>query len=332
MPATTLTLNRKFSLYETLLFKVFDKLILGSLELELPDGHTLYFGSGNEVKARIRVSNNDFFVKSVLYGDIGFAESYMDGDWHTENIYDIIHWFIINLDRNPALTGKGIRKYALNLFRVVNSMYHSARKNTIDGSKKNIAEHYDLGNDFYKLFLDKSMTYSSAIFKTSDQSLEEAQFEKYDRLCRQMKLQSTDHVLEIGSGWGGFAVHAVRNYGCRITTVTISDEQFKYARALFEREGLLDKIDIHLQDYRTLEGNYDKIVSIEMLEAVGHRYLPVYFSKVHELLKPNGSIALQVITSQDKRYEEFRVFASSFCIFNIPIMLSSLLVSNSSSQ
>lgn len=306
MPATTLTLNRKFSLYETLLFKVFDKLILGSLELELPDGHTLYFGSGNEVKARIRVSNNDFFVKSVLYGDIGFAESYMDGDWHTENIYDIIHWFIINLDRNPALTGKGIRKYALNLFRVVNSMYHSARKNTIDGSKKNIAEHYDLGNDFYKLFLDKSMTYSSAIFKTSDQSLEEAQFEKYDRLCRQMKLQSTDHVLEIGSGWGGFAVHAVRNYGCKITTVTISDEQFKYARALFEREGLLDKIDIHLQDYRTLEGNYDKIVSIEMLEAVGHRYLPVYFRKVHELLKPNGSIALQVITSQDKRYEEFR--------------------------
>ena len=306
MSSTTFTLDRKFSLYETLLFNVFNKLPLGSLQLELPDGHTLYFGNGNEVKARIRVSNNDFFTKSVLYGDIGFAESYLDGDWHTDNIYDIIHWFIINLDHNPVLTGKGIRKYALNLFRVVNNAYHTARKNTISGSKKNIAEHYDLGNDFYKLFLDKTMTYSSAIFKEPDQTLEDAQTEKYDRLCRQIKLNAHDHVLEIGSGWGGFAVHAVRKYGCRVTTVTISEEQFKYAYERFEREGLADKIEIRLQDYRTLEGCFDKIVSIEMLEAVGHDYLPVYFKKVDELLKPQGSIALQVITSQDKRYEEFR--------------------------
>lgn len=306
MSSTTLTLDRKFSLYETLLFNVFNKLPLGSLQLELPDGHTLYFGNGNEVKARIRVSNNDFFTKSVLYGDIGFAESYLDKDWHTDNIYNIIHWFIINLNHNPVLTGKGIRKYALNLFRVVNNAYHTTRKNTIRGSKKNIAEHYDLGNDFYKLFLDKTMTYSSAIFKTPDQSLEDAQTEKYDRLCRQINLNANDHVLEIGSGWGGFAVHAARNYGCRVTTVTISEEQFKYACERFEREDLTDKIDIRLQDYRTLEGSFDKIVSIEMLEAVGHDYLPVYFKKVDELLKPQGSIALQVITSQDKRYEEFR--------------------------
>ncbi len=306
MPSTTLTLDRKFSLYETLLFNVFNKLPLGSLQLEMPDGHTLYFGNGNEVKARIRVSNKDFFTKSVLYGDIGFAESYLDGDWHTDNIYDIIHWFIINLDHNPVLTGKGIQKYALNLFRVVNIAYHTARKNTISGSKKNIAEHYDLGNDFYKLFLDKTMTYSSAIFREPDQTLEDAQTEKYDRLCRQIKLNDHDNVLEIGSGWGGFAVHAVRKYGCRVTTVTISEEQFKYAYERFEREGLADKIEIRLQDYRTLEGCFDKIVSIEMLEAVGHDYLPVYFKKVDELLKPQGSIALQVITSQDKRYEEFR--------------------------
>ncbi len=164
MSSTTLTLDRKFSLYETLLFNVFNKLPLGSLQLEMPDGHTLYFGNGSEVKARIRVSNNDFFTKSVLYGDIGFAESYMDGDWHTDNIYDIIHWFIINLNHNPVLTGKGLRKYALNLFRFANNAYHTARKNTVSGSKRNIAEHYDLGNDFYKLFLDKTMTYSSAIF------------------------------------------------------------------------------------------------------------------------------------------------------------------------
>ena len=192
MPSTSLTLDRKFSLYETLLFNVFNKLPLGSLQLELPDGHTLYFGAGNEVNARIRVLNNNFFTKSVLYGDIGFAESYLDGDWHTESIYDIIHWFIINLDHNPALSGKGIRKYVLNLFRLVNTAYHSTRRNTIAGSKKNIAEHYDLGNDFYKLFLDKTMTYSSAIFKTPDQSLEDAQTEKYDRLCRQINLNANE--------------------------------------------------------------------------------------------------------------------------------------------
>ncbi len=306
MPSTTLTLNRKFSLYESLLFKVFNQLPLGSLELELPDGHVLYFGSGNEVRPRIRVINNDFFSKCVWYGDIGFAESYMDGDWHTDNIYDIIKWFIINLNYNPILTGKGVRKYAINFMRLANKLYHNTRKNTIEGSKKNIVEHYDLGNDFYKLFLDKTMTYSSAIFETPDQSLEDAQTEKYDRLCRQIDLKASDHILEIGSGWGGFAVHAAKNYGCRVTTVTISDEQFRYAKERFEREGLQDKIEIRTQDYRTLEGNFDKIVSIEMLEAVGHEYLPVYFKKVHELLKPNGSIALQVITSGEKRYEEFR--------------------------
>lgn len=306
MPSSALTLTRKFSLTETLLFNVFNKLPLGSLKLELPDGHTMYFGGGNEVKANIRVSSNNFFTKSVLYGDVGFAESYLDGDWHTDSIYNIIHWFIINLDYNPALSGKGIRKYALNLLRVVNNLYHSARKNTIAGSKKNIVEHYDLGNDFYKLFLDKTMTYSSAIFASPDQSLEHAQSEKYDRLCRQIKLTSSDHVLEIGSGWGGFAVHAAKNYGCRITTITISEEQFRYAKARFEAEGLDDKITILCQDYRKLEGSFDKVVSIEMLEAVGHEFLPVYFGKIDSLLKPNGSVALQVITSQDKRYEEFR--------------------------
>jgi cyclopropane-fatty-acyl-phospholipid synthase len=230
----------------------------------------------------------------------------MDGDWHTDNIGDIIKWFIINLNYNPILTGKGIRKYAINFMRLANNLYHSTRKNTIEGSRKNISEHYDLGNDFYKLFLDKTMTYSSAIFNSPDQSLEDAQREKYDRLCRQINLKSDDHLLEIGSGWGGFALHAAKNYGCKVTTITISEEQFKFAKARFEREGLQDKIDIRMQDYRTLEGTFDKVVSIEMLEAVGHEYLPVYFKKVDELLKPNGTIALQVITSGEKRYGEFR--------------------------
>lgn len=306
MPSTALTLNRKFSFYETLLFRVFNKLPLGSLEVELPDGHTLCFGNGTQVKARIHVTNPVFFSKSVLYGDIGFAESYMDGDWQTDSIANVISWFIINLDCNPVFTGKGLRKYAINFFRLANTFYHRARKNTIQGSKKNISEHYDLGNNFYNLFLDKSMTYSSGIFAEPDWTLEQAQYEKYDRLCRKLNIKPSDSVLEIGSGWGGFAVHAAKNYGCHIKTVTISEEQFKYAKERISREGLEDKIEILLQDYRTIEGSFDKIVSIEMLEAVGHEYLPVYFKKCNELLRKNGSIGLQVITSQDKRYEEFR--------------------------
>ena len=265
MSSSTLTLTRKFSLYETLLFKVLNKLPLGSLQMDMPDGHTLYFGSGNEVKALVRVKNPVFFTKCVLYGDIGFAESYLDGDWETDSIANIVTWFIINIDHNSVLAGRGLEKYISNAFRFINKLYHKSRKNTIDGAKKNISAHYDLGNDFYSLFLDKTMTYSSAIFQSPDQPLEEAQFEKYDRLCRKLKLSPQDRVLEIGSGWGGMALHAAKNYGCHVTTVTISEEQYKYAKDLFAREGYADKIDIRIQDYRTLEGNFDKIISIEML-------------------------------------------------------------------
>lgn len=307
MSSAALTLSRKYTLYETLFLRILNKLPIGHLELEMPDGDKLYFGQGgHSVRAKIQIVNQSFFSKCALYGDIGFAEAYIDGDWQTNSIADVIAWFILNINHNPMLTGSGLKRYASNLFRFVNKLYHNTRKNTIDGSKRNISEHYDLGNDFYRLFLDKTMTYSSAIFQTPDQSLEDAQFEKYDRLCRYLRLKENDHVLEIGSGWGGFALHAARNYGCRVTTVTISEQQFTYAKALFEKENLSAKIDIHLQDYRTLEGSYDKIVSIEMLEAVGHEYLPSYFKKVNTLLKAGGSIALQVITSRDKHYEKFR--------------------------
>lgn len=307
MSSVVLTATRKYTFYETLFLRILNKLPIGYLELEMPDGHKLYFGNGgHSVRANIRVLKQSFFTKCARYGDIGFAEAYIDGDWHTSNITDVIAWFILNINHNPMLTGPGLKRYASNLFRFVNKLYHNTRKNTIVGSKRNIAEHYDLGNDFYKLFLDKTMTYSSAIFETPEKSLEEAQFEKYDRLCRKLELRKDDRILEIGSGWGGFALHAAKYYGCRVTTVTISEQQFIYAKALFEKECLTEKVEIRMQDYRTLEGSYDKIVSIEMLEAVGHRYLPVYFAKVNGLLKPGGSIALQVITSRDKHYEKFR--------------------------
>jgi cyclopropane-fatty-acyl-phospholipid synthase len=306
MNSSVLTLSQRFSVYETIIVKLFNQLPNGTLSMQCADGRELRFGNGNEVHANIRITNDDFFTKCVLHGDIGFAESYMDGDWHTTSIADVVTWFILNLEHNPWMSGKGLKRFTGNFMRGVNKLYHAARKNTIAGSRKNISEHYDLGNDFYGLFLDKTMTYSSAIFSSPDQSLEDAQFEKYDRLCRTLKLKPTDHLLEIGSGWGGMAAHAAKNYGCRITTVTISEEQYKYAKDRFVREGLDGQIEILLQDYRLIEGTFDKIVSIEMLEAVGHEYLPQYFKKCNGLLKPGGCIALQVITSRDKRYDEFR--------------------------
>ena len=306
MPSTTISLTRNFSFYESILIRVFDALPLGRMQLELSDGRKMYFGNGEGQRCVVRVSNPEFFQKCVLYGDIGFAESYVDGDWNTDSLSDITAWFILNIDYCAALTGKGFRKYFGNALRFGNKLFHYTRKNTIEGSRKNISEHYDLGNDFYSLFLDKSMTYSSGIFRTADTSLEEAQVEKYDRLCRSLALKSTDHLLEIGSGWGGMAIHAATHYGCKVTTVTISAEQFKYAKALIEKEDLQHLIDIRLEDYRNITGSFDKIVSIEMIEAVGHEYVPVYFAKCNELLKPGGAMALQVITSQDGRYKEFR--------------------------
>ncbi len=306
MSSATLSLTRRLTFYESVFVNLFSQMPKGQLHVQWHDGREYHFGEGNEVKASIRVTNSSFFTKCALYGDIGFAESYLDGDWHTDSIANVITWFIINLNHNPALTGKGLRKYTSNFFRLANRIYHAVRKNTLTGSKKNISEHYDLGNDFYRLFLDDTMTYSSAIFKNATTTLEEAQAEKYDRLCRNINLKPSDHVLEIGSGWGGFALHAAKNYGCRVTTITISEEQYKYAKERFKKENLTHKIEIRLQDYRKVEGSFDKIVSIEMLEAVGHNYLPVFFGKCNELLKENGSLALQVITSHDKRYAEFR--------------------------
>jgi cyclopropane-fatty-acyl-phospholipid synthase len=306
MSSTTLSLTRKFSLYEAILLRIFDKMPYGRLQLELPDGRKIFFGNGEGQRASVRVSNNIFFTKCVLYGDVGFAESYIDGDWNTDSIADVVGWFILNIDQCSVLTGKGLRKYVSNMLRFGNKLYHTTRRNTIDGSRRNISEHYDLGNDFYSLFLDDTMTYSSGIFRTSDTSLEAAQAEKYDRLCRNLELKSTDHLLEIGSGWGGMAVHAAKNYACKVTTVTISEEQFRYAQERITKEDLEHLIDVRLEDYRHISGSFDKIVSIEMLEAVGHEYIPGYFAKCNELLKPNGAMAIQVITSQDRRYQEFR--------------------------
>lgn len=321
--------------YRRIVMQSLEQMTLGCLHLELPDGTRKTIGSTDAViSANVRITNWDFFKRCVLFGDVGFGEAYVDGDWETDDITRVISWFILNVENSPAMSGSRTKKLVINLLGWQNRIGHLLRPNSLNTSRRNISEHYDLGNDFYKLFLDPTMTYSSALFEPGraelplrpnsigEQSeavglaneaaqqrsptLESAQTAKYDRLCQQLKLKPGEHVLEIGSGWGGFSRHAAKNYGVKITTVTISEEQFKYARDLFQKENLAGQIEIKLQDYRQLTGRFDKIVSIEMLEAVGDAYLETYFAKCHELLKKDGLLALQMITCPDSRHDSLR--------------------------
>lgn len=299
--------GRMMSIYEKIALKLLASLTKGSLTVTLSDGTIIRMGEKDSpFKATLRINNSEMFRKSILYGDVGFGESYVDGDWDTDSVTNFISWWILNYENNPSLSGSRRKFSPMGLLQAIDRFGHVFRANTVPGAKKNIAEHYDLSNDFYGLFLDGSMTYSSGLFDNRTISLEEAQFQKYDRLCQKLHLKPSDHILEIGSGWGGFAIHAVKNYGCRVTTITISKEQYEFAKERFTREGVADKIDIRLQDYRLMDGAYDKIVSIEMLEAVGHDFLETYFEKCHQLLKQNGLLGLQVITSPDSRYDQFR--------------------------
>ena len=302
-----LTSGKRWEVYEQLLHCVFLPMTRGLLKLILPDGERLDYGDGSDgVEATIRVNNYDFFKKCVLFGDVGFGEAYVDGDWETEDITKVIEWMILNVENHPTMMADRQRKSKVNFLKIFNTWAHLLRENTTKGSKKNISVHYDLGNDFYELFLDATMTYSSAYFRNSNQSLAEAQVAKYDQLCHKLRLKSTDHVLEIGSGWGGFAIHAAKNYGCTITTITISRRQFEYARQRIQTEGLEKKIHIQFRDYRDVKGKFDKIVSIEMIEAVGHRFLKTFFQQCHRCLKSDGLLGIQAILSPDHRYESFR--------------------------
>jgi cyclopropane-fatty-acyl-phospholipid synthase len=299
--------ERPAGFYQRIVLQSLERMTLGCLHLELPDGSQRIFGRPHEkISARLRILDWGFFKRCVLFGDIGFGEAFVDGDWDTDDITRVIQWFILNVENAPGLSGSRGRKFLINLLGWQNRLRHLLRPNSLDTSRRNIAEHYDLGNDLYRLFLDPSMTYSSALFDSPGQSLEQAQTAKYDRLCRQLKLRPGEHVLEIGSGWGGFSKHAAGNYGVRVTTITISEEQYKYARELFQRENLADRIEIKLMDYRRLQGQFDKIISIEMIEAVGEAYLETYFAKCHQLLKKDGLLGLQMITCPDARYDSLR--------------------------
>lgn len=293
--------------YEKLVMRSLGKMSHGGLRLTLPNGCERLLGEpGAEVTAEMRIQDAAFFQKVALFGNVGFGESYTDGDWDTPDIAAVVSWFISNLARTPEYAGSSGKVAFTNLLRVVNKTYHLLRPNSVTTSRRNIAEHYDLGNDFYSLWLDETMTYSSALFEEPDMDLADAQWAKYDSLCQKLELQASDHVLEIGCGWGGFCTHAAREYGCRVTAVTISEEQQKFATERVAKEGLSDRIEIRLQDYRHVTGRFDKIASIEMLEAVGDAYLETYFAKCHEVLKPCGLLAFQAITVPDCRHQSLK--------------------------
>ncbi len=293
--------------YRSIVLKVMEPMTEGYLRMTLPTGQHLTFGrKGSAAEADIQILNDDFFRKCVLHGDIGFGESYVDGDWETSNIVKVVEWMILNAETHPTLMGSRQKRTRLNLLKILSRFQHHLNQNTVAGSRKNIREHYDLGNAFFETFLDPGMTYSCAYFKNDYQSLGEAQSSKYEVMCRKLLIRREDHVLEIGGGWGGFAEFAAVNLGCRVTTATISKEQYEFMQKRFKEKGLSHQIHVELSDYRHLKGRYDKIVSIEMIEAVGHDFLGEFFAQCHHLLKPNGLLGLQMILSPDHRYESFR--------------------------
>ena len=286
----------------------------GRMKIELPDGTSAVFGSaeaslplGISGAAHIRVKREAFFKKCVLTGDIGFAESYMDGDWSTPDLSAVIAWFILNIENAPTMSGSGrARTAALNLLRFTNRIGHALRPGSRRAARRNISEHYDLSNDFFSLFLDPSMMYSAARWTSPGQSLEEAQRGKNEQLCSLLRLSPSDHVLEIGTGWGGWAIQAASTRGCRVTTVTLSRQQFDHATKRVAEAGLSERVSVRLHDFRDIEGTYDKVVSIEMVEALGHGYLPDFCRVVSRALRPEGLLAMQFITCPDSRYDQFR--------------------------
>jgi len=279
----------------------------GYLHITLPGGEVMELGDkGHELHADVTVHDDHFFKRAFLYGDIGFAEAYMASEWSSGDLTKLLSWFLLNIENSPTLSGSRVRALALNAFQFVNKLFHNKRKNSLNGSKKNISEHYDLSNEFFSLFLDTTMTYSSAYFTKPDLALEHAQYEKYESLCQSLKLQPADHLLEIGTGWGGFAIYAAKKYGCRITSVTISKQQFEFAQERIQKENLQDRIELQLKDYRKIEGAFDKVVSIEMIEAVGAKYLNTYFNKIQSVLKPHGVVAIQAIICPDSRFDSLK--------------------------
>lgn len=246
----------------------------------------------------LQVLSPAFFARTAFGGSVGAAESYMDGEWRCDRLVDLMRLLI----RNRSLLD-GMENGNAAIKGWLMKAAHALRRNTRAGSRRNIAAHYDLGNELFALFLDSSLMYSSAVFESEHDTLEQASARKLQLICDTLQLGPSDHLVEIGTGWGGMAIHAAKHTGCRVTTTTISREQHALAAGRIQAEGLQDRITLLLQDYRVLEGRFDKLVSVEMIEAIGHHYQDIYFAKCSELLKPGGKALVQAITIEDHRYQ-----------------------------
>ncbi|AXX89938.1 cyclopropane-fatty-acyl-phospholipid synthase [Arcobacter suis] len=283
----------------------FSKIKIGTLEVIYKNGTIKLYGEKRiEEKITLEIHNNRFFTRVMLYGDIGFSESYIDKDFETSNLTKLIELALLNT-KYLGTTSENEKNKLINLMPVFNKIKHSLRKNSKTNSRKNISAHYDLSNEFYKLMLDETMMYSSAVFSHKEQDLYEAQKNKLEKLSSKLNLKEGSKVLEIGSGWGAMALHLANDKKCEVTTVTLSVEQKKLCENRFKEHNVEDKIDILLKDYRDLNGKFDAIIAIEMFEAVGKEYFHIFFKKCQELLKPNGVLVLQVITMPDQRYKDY---------------------------
>ena len=275
---------------------------IGRLTVVLPDGSTEVFGDAtSDLRAEIHIHDRQALVRMLVHGETGGGEAYMDGLWSSPDLPGLLRFVIAN--RSSLALANGWWRAPAQLRRTI---AHRARRNSKGQSRKNISAHYDLGNDFYRLFLDETMTYSSAVFASPDQTLADAQRNKYRLMAEGAGLSAGMHVLEIGSGWGGFALYAAGELGCRVTSVTISREQYDLATERVRAAGLSDRVDIQLRDYREIEGTYDAIVSIEMLEAVGAEYFTTFFEACDRALVPGGRLSIQSITFPDAAYETQR--------------------------
>ncbi len=269
----------------------------GSVTLTEPDGNTLHLGQG-EPTARIDVCDWRAYRMLFSGGGLGAGEAYMEGLWRSDDLVSVVRYFAANIVSMQQLD-RGLARLAAPARKLL----HYWNRNSVRGSKRNISAHYDLGNDFFSLFLDPTMMYSSAVFADDQLPLEQASVAKLDLICRKLELKPEHHLLEVGTGWGGMAIHAAQYYGCRVTTTTISREQYEYACQRVRALGLQQRVTVLEQDYRALRGEYDRIVSVEMIEAVGHEFLPTYFRSLQNMLKPDGLVLIQAITIPEQRYD-----------------------------
>ena len=303
MPRADRKLPARHRLARRLCLRLLANIRVGSLAIH-DGGETFHFGDpddSTQPHAEVHVHDSSLYRQMLAGGSIATGEAYMSGHWTSPNLVAVMRLFSANLATLDMIESGQSWLASLGL-----KLSHALNRNTRTGSRKNISAHYDLGNDFFKLFLDPTMMYSSALYTSADVSLETASVAKLDELCRQLELTPDDHLLEIGTGWGGMAIHAARHYGCRVTTTTISREQFEFARQRVAEEGLQDRVTLLCEDYRSLRGSYDKLVSVEMIEAVGHEFYAEYFRTCSGLLKAEGKMVIQAITMADQRYEAAR--------------------------